>query len=129
MLQKASLNIAITLLLIAGLSRYSTPTPEISAPCKINGIKSVDQKTEAATKEVISIDPAYVTLFRAEMGRRDIDLTLYNVRYYETDTTYLISTFYKNRPASIRGGDPTHPEYNVEIKKSDKSVLRVFLSR
>jgi hypothetical protein len=85
--------------------------------------------TTQAPKMVESIDPAYVTVFRAEMAQRKVDLSLYNLRYSETELTYIISTKYKNKEPGLRGSDPVHKDYSVEINKSDKRIIRVSLAR
>jgi hypothetical protein len=91
--------------------------------------KTMTAEPEMAWNELISIDPALVTLFRAEMASRKVDLSLYNIRYYEYGENYLIATLYKNKKPGLRGSDPVHKDYNVVVSPKEKKVIRVFLSK
>lgn len=84
---------------------------------------------EMTWKELVSIDPVLVTVFRSEMATRKVDLSLYNIRYYEYGENYLIATLYKNKKPGRRGSDPVHKDYNVVVSPKEKKVIRVFLSK
>jgi hypothetical protein len=79
--------------------------------------------------EVVGIDPTYVTAFRAEAANRNIDLSVYNLKYFETGKTYIISAVYKHKPPKMKGSVSTHRDCSGEIEKATKKLLRFWYSR
>jgi hypothetical protein len=119
---------AILALLVASTGCMIRPAVSHSANSEQAG-KTMTAESEMTRNELISIDPALVTLFHAEMASRKVDLSLYNIGYYEYGESYLIATFYKNKKPGLRGSDPVHKDYNVVVSPKEKKVVRVFLSR
>jgi hypothetical protein len=70
-----------------------------------------------------------LALFTAEMSKRKIDLSLYNVRYFQSGANIDIAIFYKHRNPHQLGSDPVHKEMTVVISPADKRVVRVIHAR
>lgn len=73
--------------------------------------------------------PAVMALFHAEMASRKIDLSIYNIKYFQSGENIRIAIFYKHRSPSQRGSDPVHKEFEVEISPSQMRVTRVIHAR
>jgi hypothetical protein len=85
--------------------------------------------TAVEKTEVVSIDPSYVTVFRAEAASRNMDLSDYRFHYFETEKSFIISAIYKNKPPRMKGSVEGHRDCNGEIDKTSKRLLRFWYSR
>ncbi|MGF1461633.1 MAG: hypothetical protein ACFB2Z_00405 [Maricaulaceae bacterium] len=68
-------------------------------------------------------------LFLKEAKQRGLDLSIYDIQFAETDDEYVVSAFYKNKPPSLRGSHPDHPDYDVVISRAERRVVRVSRAR
>jgi hypothetical protein len=94
-----------------------------------NQVAQMSEESGMHLKEILSIDPTLVTLFRAEMAKRHVDMLLYNVSYFEADNNYLILAAYKGKKKGLRGSDPVHPDYEVEISPTEKKIVRIYTAK
>jgi hypothetical protein len=78
---------------------------------------------------IASVDSPALDAFHSEMARRQIDMNLYNLRFYETQVSFLILADYKLRDPRLRGSDPRHPSYEVVISRADFSITSVSIAR
>lgn len=76
-----------------------------------------------------SIDPRALAAFHSEMASRQIDMTLYDLSFFETPDSFLVVAGYKLRDPRMRGSDPRHPNYEVLISRADFSITRVSVAR
>jgi hypothetical protein len=79
--------------------------------------------------QVETIEEPALTAFQMEMARRGVDLTLYNLEYFASDSEYTIATYYKERAPGLRGSDPRHRDYEAVISRKEYRVLRVSIAR
>ena len=80
-------------------------------------------------KEVESIDPAAMAAFEAEMAKRNVDLSQYDLELLATDDMFIILTSYKKKPPSMRGSMQGFPDFEVEILRRDNCVHSVSIAR
>lgn len=78
---------------------------------------------------VASVDAHALEAFHHEMARRQIDMSLYDLKFYETPDSFLILADYKLRDPRLRGSDPRHPSYEVLLSRADSSITRVSVVR
>jgi hypothetical protein len=90
--------------------------------------KTMTAEPEMTWKELVSIDPTYVTVFRAEAATRNIDLSVYNLQYFETEKTYIITATHKSQTPLMKGSPPGHKNCKGEIEKGTKKLLRFWFS-
>jgi hypothetical protein len=84
---------------------------------------------QQAPRVVSSVPPEALAIFQREMKARNVDLDLYEVRFRETDDTYIIYTHYKDNPKGLRGSDPRHPDFSVVVSRSELTLVRVSGAR
>jgi hypothetical protein len=80
-------------------------------------------------KQVNDIEPTYVTVFRAAAAERKLDLSVYNLKYFEAEKSYIVSASYKDKPPRMKGSDPKHPDCSAEIEKGTKRLMRFWYGR
>jgi hypothetical protein len=74
-----------------------------------------------------TIDPRALAAFHEEMDRRRVDLSKYNLKFYETSNAYLIVTVDKLKPPRVRWTKLT--VYEVVVSREDYSVSNVWFAR
>jgi len=84
---------------------------------------------EQVPEPIVAIDPAAMNAFEAEMTKRGVDLSLYDIELLATDTLYVVVTSYKKKPPRLRGSVPDFPDYEVEILRDDNRVHSVSIAR
>jgi hypothetical protein len=87
------------------------------------------ENTENDFKEIFAIDPTYVTVFRAEMAVRKIDLANYTVTYSENESVFRFETVHISADNDTLGSEPGKLNYNVDIEKKTRRIMKVWISR
>jgi hypothetical protein len=80
---------------------------------------------KTAAKPTDTIDPRALAAFREHMG--GLDLSKYDLKFYETPSTYVIFTRDKLKPPGAKRGKL--PEYSVAVSREDFHVIKVWFGR
>ena len=84
---------------------------------------------EKAPEPIDKIPPEAFLVFREEMAKREIDLSKYNLHFYQTEEVFIVATSYKQKPAGLRGSMVGFPDYEVKILRKDNSIKSTAISR
>lgn len=80
-------------------------------------------------RPVQSVDPTMLRVFNEAMKERGVNVADYDLYFYETDESIIISAAYKGKPRTMRGSMPGFPDYEVEIRRRDASLESVRVPR
>ena len=65
----------------------------------------------------------------AALRERHVDTDLSVHPYFQRDERYSVGVYYKKKTPGLRGSDPKHPDYDVEIQRNPLKLLRVSIAR
>jgi hypothetical protein len=116
------------MVILALLVGCSNPTTQRPVPKQFSSEQKMTAQANQV-KPIISIDPVYVTAFRAAAAERKIDLKDDNLAFSETDRTYIVEAIDTKKDPDQLGSDPDHLDCNAEIEKKTKRLLRFWYSR
>lgn len=96
---------------------------------KLKTRKDFAMNEQTVPTSVDSIDPVALRVFRDEMKRQAIDLSKYDLFFYETETSYIVVTSYKLKPSGLRGSLAGFPDYEAEILRKDNTMKSITIAR
>jgi len=130
-MQQANRATEATWVLLAVLFSNTTPVLGQSPTYKQNSVQQEDTKMneQKAPQPIDKIPPEAFLVFREEMAKREIDLSKYNLHFYQTEDVYIAATSYKQKPVGLRGSVAGFPDYEVKILRKDNSIQSTAIAR
>ena len=127
-------NLAIAVIwgLLAVLLSNTTPILAQSQTYKKIMARQEDKNMtteEKAPQPVDNIATDALSAFKEEMAKRAVDLSKYDLHFYQTEELYIIATSYKQKPARLRGSVAGVPDYEVQILRKDNSIKSTSIAR